>query len=289
MGAVETIPQRDALLLQLAAIAGNEPGSSYLEIRCLRPDGAPGPREFIPVRDLKRAVEVVLGLQDVNVYVGAAPRVREDGTAGAVERVWCLWADIDGRTALEALAAFRPLPSIVIRSGSPDCAHAYWPLRRAVSPQGAQRANRRLAAALGADMNATDPARILRCAGALNHKHDPPAEVICRRLELITFDLASVVGSLPDSPHYIERPQARRHFETGDSSKVLAGLVRTVGEAQEGNRNAALYWAAMRVREHDDLDADAAIDALRGAALHAGLTEIEAERTVGSAERRAAA
>ena len=147
----------------------------------------------------------------LNVYIGAAPRVREDGTAQAVERVWTLWADLDGREALRRLAAFRPLPSLVIRTGSPDHAHAYWPLREPVSPDAAQRANRRLALALGGDMAATDPARILRPAGSLNHKHDPPGLVRCTRLELDVFTVEQVAGPLADSPHYAPRPAATPH------------------------------------------------------------------------------
>jgi len=275
---------REALLLQLAAFAGNEPDASYLEVRCLRPDGGPGPREFIRVRELRRAVDVVLELCDVNVYVGAAPRVRESGTARDVERCWCLWADLDGRDALERLRDFRPLPSIVIRSGSPDCAHAYWPLRRAVSPYGAQRANRRLARKLGGDMLATDPARILRPAGSLNHKHTPPRKVVCTRVELDIFDLNDIVGDLADSGHYIQRP-VRPPASSAQVGQSFDGLVRAVREARVGERNALLFWAACKAREegHD------AREELRQAALDAGLTEFEVERTLGSAERRAAA
>lgn len=52
MGAV--IPQRDALGLQLVAIAGREPASSYLEVRSKRVAG-PGMRQtWIPVGELDR-------------------------------------------------------------------------------------------------------------------------------------------------------------------------------------------------------------------------------------------
>src|SRR5665811_578484 len=171
-------------------IAGGEPETSLIELRPIAPDGRPARRAFVPVRELEAAVEIVLRQRaTLNSYVGAGPRVREDGRACAVERLWCLWADVDGAEALQRLHAFRPLPSIVIRSGSPDSVHAWWPLRSAVSPEAAQRGCRRLALALGADMKATDPARILRCAGTLNHKHDPPAKVECTRLELDVFDL----------------------------------------------------------------------------------------------------
>lgn len=66
----------------------------------------------------------------------------------------------------------------------------------------------------------------------------------------------------------------------------VAGLVRTVADAVEGNRNRALYWATCRVVERG---ADPAVLAiLHAAAATAGLGESEIERTMTSAERRRA-
>jgi len=292
------IPQEVALRLQLAMIAGSEPETSLLELRPIARDGRPARRAFVPVRELDAAIAIVRRQRaTVNAYVGCAPRVRKDGSAAATARAWCVWADVDGPDALERLRAFRPPPSIVIRSGSPDSAHAWWALRSAVSPEAAQRANRRLALALGADMKATDPARILRCAGTLNHKHDPPAKVQCTRLELDVFDLRDIVGGLPDSSHY-QRPPARPRFETSNPTSVLAGLVRTVREArpptgaQPGERNSALFWAACRAAEHvagGELDAGEAHARLRDAALQTGLGEDEVDRTIRSALQTARA
>jgi hypothetical protein len=274
---------REALLLQLAAIAGNEPASSFLEVRCLRPDGAPGPRDFVPVRELRRAVEIVLGLRDVHAYVGAAPRIRKSGTAQDVERVWTLWADCDSPEAVEALRRFLPLPSIVVRT-SPGRMQALWPLQRPVAPAWARRANRRIAHALGADMAATDAARIVRAIGTFNMKHTPPAPVTCARCELDVYALGEIVGSLPDAPGDAPRRQVVRSH--GDSSTgSLAGLLRTVREAPVGERNALLFWAACTARD----EGHEAREELRQAAFDAGLPEFEVERTLGSAERRAAA
>jgi hypothetical protein len=279
-----SIPERDALYLQLAAIAGNEPPSSYLEIRPLNPSGA---QEFVPVREQAVAVEQVLALRDHHqVYVGAAPRVRRDGRAAAVERVWCLWADCDGREALGRLCDFRPLPAIVVRSGSEDSAHAYWPLREPLPPLWAQRANRRLALTLGADRASTDAPRILRPIGTLNHKHDPPRLVRCTRLEIEAFSWVEVVGSLPDDRVYVAPPRsAGEHRPVSNPGRQLEGLVRTVAEAKEGNRNSVLHWAACCVRE-SDIDPAVATSELRLAALHAGLPEPEIERTIASALRK---
>jgi hypothetical protein len=270
------VDQVDALRLQISAIAGNEPESSYLEIRPLDPVGK---QQFVNVGERDQAVHVIRQLSSAHsVYVGVAPRVRQAGTADDVERVWTLWADCDGPESLERLREFRPLPSIVIRTGSDHSAHAYWPLGEATPPSWARRANRRLALALGADLKATDPARILRPAGTLNRKHDPPRPVVCTRAERDQFTLAAVVGDLPDTPEYLTPPRppdAHDHFLT------LDGLVRTVLEAEEGNRNAALYWAARCA--YDDGYSDDDLAALRDAALTAGLTEQETDRTLTSA------
>ena len=281
------IPQHTALRLQLAAIGGNESSSSLLEIRPLARDGRPALREraFIPVRKLDHAARRCIELAErFNVLVGVAPRVREDGTAAAVERVWTLWADLDGADALARLRGFRPLPSIVIRSGSDDSAHAYWPLREPIPPQWAQRANRRLALALGGDMQATDPARILRAVGTLNHKHDPLRPVVCTRLELDVFTLDRVVGWLPDDRSYTAT--VGTPARGGDPARSVEGLARTIREAPPGSRNATLYWAACRVREHADagrLDGGVAAAMLRDAALAAGLDDREIAATLRSA------
>lgn len=282
MGAVN-VPARDGLLMQLAAFAGNEPAGSFLELRTLRPGGAPGPRRFVPVRELGNAAGAVLAISDLHVYVGAAPRVRESGTAADVERVWALWADCDMPAAAEALRRFKPLPAIVVRT-SPGRLQAVWPLRRPAAPAWARRANRRLAHALGADRAATDPARILRAIGSRNFKHDPPAAVTCARCELDVFTLPEIVGSLPDAPGDAPRPP-RPAVDTHPPAASLDALVGAVRAARVGERNATLFWAACRACEegHD------AREELRQAALDAGLGEVEVERTLGSAERRVAA
>jgi hypothetical protein len=289
------MPQHSALRLQVAAIGGNEPPSSYIEIRPLDRHGRPvvSKRAFVPVRELRQAAQRITDLVTHNVFVGAAPRVREDGTAAAIERVWTLWADCDGRDALACLRDFRPAPSIVIRSGSDESAHAYWPLREPLSAGWAQRANRRLAHALGADLAATDPARILRPAGTLNHKHDPPRPVVCTRLELDVFTFEQVVGRLPDDRGYTPPAREELRARGGDPAKSLGGLVRVVRAAAIGSRNQLLFWAACRARDHADtgsLDLDDAREALRDAAIAGGLSESEVDATLRSAlESKAAA
>lgn len=201
------IDQRGALRLQLAMIAGNEPDGAFFELRYRHPRG--GMRQaFQPIGRPDGIVDTIVHAGALtDVYASAAPRAREAGRADAIERVWCLWADCDGEASVKALDAFRPRPSMIIRTGSGPNVHAWWALRDPLTAEHARRANRRLAHHLGADMRSTDPARILRPAGTSNHKHDPPQPVVCERVEMRSFDAREIVGGLPDPPT-AKRPTA---------------------------------------------------------------------------------
>jgi hypothetical protein len=136
-----------------------------------------------------------------DVYVGCAPRTRRHGGRDAVERAFVLWADCDGEQAVAALAELEPAPAIVIGSGTGSNCHAYWPLVEPLARDEVERANRRLAHALGADPAAADCARILRVPGTLSHKHEPPTPVDAIRLDPERrVSAVDVVGSLPDPP-----------------------------------------------------------------------------------------
>jgi hypothetical protein len=291
----EQIPRLIATKLQLAMIAGNEPRSSFLELRLFEGDRARC--EWFPVAEYAAAAQRATELAPtMDVYVGAAPRVRRSGTKDDVERVWSLWVDADTPQAVEALRAFRPLPSVVIRSGTPDHLHAWWPLSAPLPPDWAARCNRRLALALGADRASTDAARIMRPAASWNHKQRPPARAECVRLECDAFTAADVVRGLPDDPAYQQRPAPERRVPpAGDGGRVLAGLARVVRDAIPDTRNTKLNWAAYRAGEHvhaGALDISEVESELLAAALDAGLPEREAARTIASgltaAERRAA-
>lgn len=70
--------------------------------------------------------------------------------------------------------------------------------------------------------------------------------------------------------------------------RVLAGLVQTVMDAPQGERNARLFWAASRVAEHAAaglLDRAVALEALRLAGEAVGLDGPEVRATVNSALR----
>jgi hypothetical protein len=293
----DAIDQREASRLQLAAIVGREPATSLLEIRAKRPAG-PGMRQiFVPVLEIDRAARALRNQGELSdVYVGVCPRGKEAGTADAVTQSWVLWADVDTPEAVAHLRRFRPLPSIVLRSGTAGHLHAYWPLAEPLAGAFLERANRRLARALGADSASTDRARIMRAAGTWNCKTEPRRRVECVRCELDVFTVADVVADLPDDPRYLPKPPApARIAARTDSPRILAGLTRVVREAPAGQRNNRLNWAAYRTGEHarnGTIDPTEAQTALLAAALDVGLGEPEALRTITSglaaAERIAA-
>jgi hypothetical protein len=280
------IPQHVALRLQLAAIGGNEPSSSYIELRVFRPDMTPAAdlRSFVGVRELERAAARVVELAPkYHVYVSCAPRIAPGGTKDLVERAWCLWADCDTAESVERLRAFRPRASIITRS-SVAAMHAFWQLSKPIPGANVRRANRRIAFALGADRNACDAARVLRPILSVNHKYTPPVTVSCVRLELDAFAATDIIGTLPDDPAELPRP--RREFSpSSDGPTRIDGLVRKVADAPDGTRNNVLNWAAWKAGRdaaRGRVDLEEARERLREAALSTGLDERATAATIRS-------
>jgi hypothetical protein len=186
----------------LAALAGTPSRGELLELRYRLPDGRRMGQVFDrPTRLRGLATRAIVLGRRTDVYVGCAPRTRRHGGRDAIERAFVLWADCDGEHAVTALADFEPAPAIVIASGTASNCHAYWPLREPVARDELERANRRLAHALGADPASADAARILRVPGTLSHKRQPPSRVEAIRLDLERrVSAGDVVDALPDPP-----------------------------------------------------------------------------------------
>lgn len=186
---------------QLAAyldclFAAEPPGFAELRWR-LRSDGMG--REFVALGDHGRLAAVIVARgRSTDLYVGVAPRVRQEGGRDAVERVHALWVDCDSSESIKALEHFDAAPSMVVRSGSGR--HAYWSLWPPLEPESAERANRRLAHALGADSRATDAARILRPPGPFNFKTGEPRPVELEHLTDEIYDAPDLVEHLADPP-----------------------------------------------------------------------------------------
>lgn len=207
---------RAALAPWLNALFGAAPAGELIEVRHMLQDRAGMGRAWFSVREPGVADYILKLGQRVDVYVGVAPRARREGGRDAIEHAHVLWADCDDAEALEKLRLFRPLPSMVVRSGSPDSVHAYWSCWPPATPDEAEQANRKLAHALAADPRSTDAARILRPPGALNWKHSPPTPVWLAHLAVEIFTVEQVVGELP------EPPQPKRR-ERRDAPRAVPG------------------------------------------------------------------
>ena len=197
-----TTTRHETVTRFLASLAGTARRGELLELRYRLDDGQRMGQVFDrPTRLRGLATRAIVLGRRTDVYVGCAPRTRRHGGRDAVDRAFVLWADCDGEDAVAALCDFEPAPPIVIASGTSSNCHAYWPLTQPLTRNEVERANRRLAHALGADPASADAARILRVPSTLSHKHDPPTAVEAIRLDTERrVDAADVVGSLPDPP-----------------------------------------------------------------------------------------
>ena len=208
---------RQATVLRfLQVLAGDSDPGELVELRYRLDDGRMGQLFYSPGRLRGLATRALMLGRRTDVYVGCAPRTRRHGGRDAVARAFVLWADCDGEHAAAALERFQPQPSIVIASGSGRNCHAYWPLTEPLEREQLERANRRLAHALGADPASADAARILRLPGTYSHKHRPPVPVEALRLDVDRRMLAAdVVGGLPDPPR-APRAVAAPSVQQGD-------------------------------------------------------------------------
>jgi RepB DNA-primase from phage plasmid len=186
----------------LAALTGPADPEEFLELRYRLEDGQRMGQLFERPERLRGLATRAIALgRRTDVYAGCAPRTRRQGGRDAVARAFVLWADCDGEDAVAALERFQPAPSIVVASGTGGNCHAYWLLNEPLPRDEVERANRRLAHALGADPASADAARILRVPGTLSHKHDPPTPVEAIRLDADRrHATADVIAALPDPP-----------------------------------------------------------------------------------------
>src|SRR3954447_18231068 len=179
-----TLTRHETAARFLAALAGWADPNEFLELRYRLEDGQRMGQLFERPERLRGLATRAIALgRRTDVYVGCAPRTRRHGGRDAVARAFVLWADCDGGAGVAALERFEPQPSIVIASGTGSNRHAYWPLTEALGRDELERANRRLAHALGADPASADAARILRPPGTCSHKRLPPVPVEPIRLD----------------------------------------------------------------------------------------------------------
>jgi hypothetical protein len=150
-------------------------------------------QRFLPATNLDAVARAGLDLcVDHEVYVGVLPRDRRGGARDDLRSAAAtVWADLDSAEASRRAAAFIPPPSLLLRSGGPGHAHAYWALDRELPVEQLEALNAALAERLGADGASVDGPRILRLAGTVAHKYEPSVVVA-------PFDQAARPG--PASP-----------------------------------------------------------------------------------------
>lgn len=192
-------------------------------------------RRFVAVASRAEAVGQIVDLAArTDVYVGVLPRWRPAGGRSAiVNDARVVWIDIDSSSAAEALERVDPAPSVLVASGGPEHVHAYWTLTAGVPPRVIERANRRLAWALGGDMASTDAPRILRPAGTVNHARGGTRVRSLSEAPDRAVRLGDLVGGLADPP--AARPVSTAQRSHGSDALLEVAPVRYV-EVLTGRR-----------------------------------------------------
>jgi hypothetical protein len=165
--------------------------------------------------------------QNQDLYFGVA--TRRDGRSGDLtncRHLGALFVDIDGFFDADQVLGGPLAPTIIVASGGGH--HLYWRLREPLDlPDDADRAKnllRRLATAVGGDLAAAEPARILRVPGTFNRKHAEPRPVQILHFEPERqFNPSDLDEMLPSGPIAV--------------TTVPVDLSRPIGE----NRNRCLY------------------------------------------------
>ena len=155
----------------------------YINLRFL-PSGV---NKFIPLSEINNIPAILEANKYQNAFFGVATRENGDATKQGIDEIPALWIDSDFKgkdldeteKMLQTILDFPLKYTYVVQSNGG--LHIDWrlkePLKREDIPRVEKRL-KRLAAALGGDLAATDASRILRIPGTRNYKYDPAKEVI---------------------------------------------------------------------------------------------------------------
>jgi hypothetical protein len=135
---------------------------------------------------------------DVLLSAGLRPR-RGFGTCGTSS---VLWARVEGKKEAQALARFRPVPTLVLREGSTQRYVALWELDRELNYDWLLRANRRIAHKLFAPKKWTDAEFVFAAPGScLRSGRSRPVPVRVESFEPAgIYRPRDVVGKLKEAP-----------------------------------------------------------------------------------------
>jgi len=221
--------------------------------------------EFVDAPNAANA-DIYFNVYPLSDAIGESPSSKIRGKAGQVAAANCLYADFDvgnGKDFASKDAVLQhiednniPKPNALVNSGGGY--HCYWLFEEPFIIATEQ--DYKLFAALeaqwvelvGADTGAKDLARVLRVPGTLNHKYDPPREVVLEYIKtdtLGTFDnYRSLIGALTPEPAHTP-PPGGTHNNTALTPNPEKWLTKYVGEASEGNRNATGLLLASQLRD----------------------------------------
>jgi hypothetical protein len=159
------------------------------------------PAYFPAAGDLRALVRLARRHRDRGEEVFAAPlaRPRPEPGKGVVAGGRVVWVDLDDPALIAGLGGLALRPHLVVASGGG--VHAYWRLAGELPGRELEAANRRLAARLGGDPQASDRGRPMRLPGTVNHKRGAWCRVLLCDLARPGHDPAALLGELPADPH----------------------------------------------------------------------------------------
>jgi RepB DNA-primase from phage plasmid len=205
-----------------------------------------------------------------------------------IVRIRCIFQEADAGYG----GPFPLEPSITIET-SPQRFHRYWLTSWGADAQGRRdfaAVMERMVASYGSCKGAKDISRVLRVPGFLHRKSTP------HLVQIVSapghrYSREQILRAFPPIPHVVRTAPLRRDGArvTQDVADAkLAGIIRTIAQAREGERNCITFWGACRLAEmvaDGLLNHAEALSIVVEAASRAGLSCSEALQTAQSAFR----
>jgi hypothetical protein len=163
-------------------------------------------RMFIPVGEARRFVRMI-DQPDEDCSVALVPRKPPlpEGMRPAewVGKSTVLWARLDNNRQMNVMRNFNPVPTVVVRHGASVHRLAIWWLSTPLNVVQLERANRRIAHALGAKKKFADATQHVFVPGTVLRNAAPGRKAVAVHVEYESggrYTLGQVVGHLPDAP-----------------------------------------------------------------------------------------
>lgn len=178
--------------------------------------------------------------------MGPVPRREARARSEVVGESLVVWADLDDPDAIARARVLARPAHIVVSSGSG--LHLYWKVTKRLSPDEAERANRRLARHLGADVAATDRLRLQRAPGSENAKAGRRAALLRARARLPVYRLCDLLAGVADVAPTPARVERERRAGLGSHT----GTPREWFLALAGVEPDARGFVSCPLPDHDD-------------------------------------